>query len=66
MDADIESPWMTREEAANYLRVKPMTISTWGWQGQITPYKHGRNVRYKREEIESLFKAAVDSQEEQA
>jgi len=49
---------MTRLEAAEYLRVKPMTISSWGWEGKITPYKTGRMVRYSRAEIESLLQPA--------
>jgi excisionase family DNA binding protein len=53
-----ESPWMTRQEVADYFKVDPMTIYAWGRNSTLTAYKHGRFIRYRRAEVEALLQPA--------
>lgn len=49
-----ESPWLTKAEAAAYMRVVPRTIDRWVESGRITRYRVGTQVRFKRAELEQL------------
>jgi excisionase family DNA binding protein len=49
--------WMTRAEAAKYLRVSLPTLDRHAAAGRITKYKApgGRAVRFLREELDGLL-----------
>ena len=42
---------LTREEAAEYLRVHPDTVRRWAREGRFPEHKIGGAVRYVREEL---------------
>ena len=47
MARTVESPFMTTEEAARYLRIEPKTLHNMRWRGQGPNYhKHGGRVFY--------------------
>lgn len=50
------SPWMTRAEAAEYLRVGERTIDRWVLEGRITRHKIDglQSVRFRRAELDGL------------
>ena len=44
---------LSREEAADYLGLKPQTLAAWAHQGQGPPYlKLGRAVRYDQTDLD--------------
>jgi excisionase family DNA binding protein len=45
-------PLLTTPEAAEFLAVKPGTLSLWGRQGRIKPVKLGAAVRWRPEDLE--------------
>lgn len=51
-----ETPWLNRQEAADYLRVHPRTLDRWAAKGVVTQYRISgiRSVRYKAAELDSL------------
>jgi excisionase family DNA binding protein len=51
------SPWMTKQEAADYLRVHVHTIDDYIAKGFLTRYHIGdlQSTRLKRSEIEALM-----------
>lgn len=48
--------WLTKEEAAEFLRVRPRTIDRWVAEGLITKHRIAdlQSVRFSREELEAL------------
>ena len=50
------SPYMTVEEAADYLRCKPQRIYDLLSQGRLTPVKDGRRTLVERSEIERYLR----------
>lgn len=47
---------LTRKEAAEYLSVKPQTISSWVYTGRLKPsFGHGRLARYRVEDLEEFL-----------
>jgi excisionase family DNA binding protein len=49
------SPFLTTEEAADLLRVKPRTIQYWEKSGRISALRiSGRGVRFRREDVLAL------------
>ena len=47
------SPFLTREEAANFLRVEPRTLDNWRSAGSGPAYrKHGGRVVYYQPDLE--------------
>lgn len=50
------SPWMTIQEAAEFLRVTEHTIHAWARAGKITKYRVAgfNTVRVKRADIQKL------------
>ena len=61
---DSVTKWLTKDEAADHLRVKPRTIDRWAEQGKITKYKVGdlQSVRFDRDELDRLIKPAADQE----
>lgn len=51
------TPWMTREEAAEYLRFKPRTVDRLVREGKLTRFhtKHGGHPRFRRTEVYALI-----------
>jgi excisionase family DNA binding protein len=52
----ISSPWMTREEAAEYLRVSPFTLDRWVRQGRLQRHRIDglRSARFRQSELDAL------------
>lgn len=50
------SPWLTKNEAAEYMRVHPRTIDDWAKAGRITRHRiEGlQSVRFRRDELDAL------------
>ena len=47
------SPFLTTEEAANYLRLKERTLNNMRWRGEGPHYrKHGGRVMYHKHDLE--------------
>lgn len=58
---DRAAKWLTKSEAAGYLRVGSRTIDRYVDQGRITRYRIGdlRTVRFDREELDALVRPAT-------
>ena len=54
---------ISREEAAYMLGVTPQTVSNWTRNGILRVRKVGRNFRYDRQSIDSLFDSLTDVRE---
>jgi excisionase family DNA binding protein len=56
------SKWLTKEEAADHLRVKPRTIDRWAAVDKIRKYKIDglQSVRFDRDELDRLVVPAAD------
>ena len=53
MGKAIDSPYLTTNEAAQYLRLKPRTLNNMRWRGEGPRYrKHGGKVLYHRRDLE--------------
>jgi len=53
MSTTIESPLLSRREAAAYLGVKPQTLSVWAMTGRRLPVvKIGRLSRYRKSDLD--------------
>ena len=53
MPQPIESPYLTTQEAAQYLRLKIRTLNNMRWRGEGPHYrKHGGKVLYHRRDLE--------------
>ncbi|MBI3393782.1 MAG: helix-turn-helix domain-containing protein [Nitrospirae bacterium] len=50
---DTASPYMTVQDVAAYLRVKPKTIYAWAGEGRIPAVKLNGLLRFRRAEIDS-------------
>ncbi len=50
------SPWMTRQEVADWLRVDPHTVDRWVADGRLTKYQMSdlASYRYSRAEVEAF------------
>lgn len=50
-------PILTKEEAAEFLRVSERTVTNWSNQGIIPVYELGdKSIRYKRKDLEACLK----------
>ena len=59
---DENSPLMTVEDVAEYLRVKPSTVYEWAGNGKLPAVKVGRLWRFHRGQIEAwIQKGGVQS-----
>jgi len=51
--AEINSPYLTAEEAAEYLRLEARTINNMRWRGEGPNFrKHGGKVIYHRDDLD--------------
>lgn len=50
------SPWLSRADAARYARVCLATIDGMVRDGRLEKYKIGRSTKFKRSDIDKLFK----------
>lgn len=52
--------WLTRQEAADRLRVSPHTVDRWTRQGRLTKYKVAdlQSVRFSAEQVDNLVRVA--------
>lgn len=53
----IETPWMTTEEAADYLRTNRRVLEQWARRGVITRWYPGgiRSPRYHKDNLDALM-----------
>ena len=49
-----EDEFITRQNAADILKVSLVTISDWDKKGILTPYRYNTRIRYKKSEIQNL------------
>jgi len=49
------SPWLTLEEAADYLKVSPDTIAAWRNEGKLHPKRLGKRWRYHRPDLDRML-----------
>ncbi len=52
-----QSPFMTVEEVAAYLRVQTSTVYGWKYRGLIGARKHGARLLFHRDEVERFSSA---------
>lgn len=57
----IESPWLTPQEAADYLGIAVGTLRNWTSNGVVPYAKRGGVVRYHREELDHWLRTGVGS-----
>ncbi|MCP3960300.1 MAG: helix-turn-helix domain-containing protein [bacterium] len=58
MRTETTSPFLTTQEAARYLRLRPSTLARWRSVGGGPPFrKFGGRVVYSREELEEYAEA---------
>jgi excisionase family DNA binding protein len=53
----IEKGYLSVDEVARYLGVKPSTIRNWAKEGKITQYKPRRMYWFKKEEIDAWMES---------
>ena len=57
----VEQVWLTRAEAAEYLRVGTRTLDRWVAAGQLPAYRKGqRMTRFRREELDDFMMGRTD------
>lgn len=55
-----KSPYLTAEEAAEFLRVQSRTLRNWRWKGGGPAYrKHGGRVVYHVQELERFSNQGI-------
>jgi len=57
----VPTDFMTLEEVAAYLKVKPQTIYTWAQEKRIPAAKLGKEWRFKKSIIDEWFLHQLDS-----
>lgn len=50
-----KSPFLTVNEVAAFLRIKPNTLYKYTRKRLIKHYQFGRSIRFKREDIDAMF-----------
>lgn len=56
----VPTDFMTLEEVAAYLKVKPQTIYTWAQEKRIPGAKLGKEWRFKKSVIDEWFLQQID------
>ena len=51
--------WMTRDDAAKYLKVSKKTVDRWIAAGKLPAAKQGRVVRLRRDDLDALMLRSV-------
>ncbi len=61
MTTAITSDLLTREQAAEFLAIKPQTLAAWLCTGRypLSVVKIGRSVRYRRSDLERFIESRV-------
>lgn len=54
-------PLMTAKEAAAYLKVHPVTLYVWHRDGKISAERAGRNLRFRKSDLDAWLKRDVDT-----
>ncbi len=54
---DIVGPFMTVQDVADHLRVKPKTVYAWASEGRIPAVKLNGLLRFRRDEIDAWTKS---------
>jgi excisionase family DNA binding protein len=57
------SPFLDIKEAAEFLRVKPMTVYRWAYKKKIPSRKHGRRLVFLESELMSWSTSSVRGQD---
>jgi putative molybdopterin biosynthesis protein len=52
----MDEEFLTVEEIAKRLKVKPFTVRDWVRKGELPAYKVGRSLRVKKEDFEQFLK----------
>jgi putative molybdopterin biosynthesis protein len=52
----LEDEFLTVEEIAKQMKVKPFTVRDWLRKGELQGYKVGRTIRIKRKDFEEFLK----------
>lgn len=52
------TPWLTIDEAADYLRCAKQRLYDLASSGELTPHKDGRRSLYRREQLDAHLEAA--------
>lgn len=62
MSIDTATKWLTREEAAQRLRVSPHTVDRYARDGKLMKHKVAgtQSVRFLAEEVDALVQPALD------
>lgn len=65
----ITSPWLTREEAAAYLKVNERTLDRYRQDGHVQAHKLAgtQSIRYRRDDLDAMLKpvpAVADTSED--
>lgn len=56
MDGNIEKPvWLSKAEAADYLKVGQSTINRWVDQGRLSAMKLGKFLRFLESDLQELI-----------
>lgn len=61
-DKTNNDPLLNRQEAAEYLRVKPGTLAVWDCTKRydLKPVRFGRSVRYRRSELDKFLGSQLE------
>lgn len=62
------SPWMNRQEAAEYLRISPPSLDRWMREGRVKFYKAAgqRSVRFRRDDLDAVMEVQTPAQNDDA
>ena len=64
MDKRIEDNYISLEEAANYLNIKPVTLRKWIKQNKDLPaHQIGRLLKFKRSELDEWVQSGKSAME---
>lgn len=53
---EAESEYLTVKEVGKLLSVSRVTLNTWGKNGKLKPVSMGRNLRYRKSDVNNLMK----------
>lgn len=53
----MEIEWLSNEEAAEVLGIKPRTLDNWCTNGKIPYYRPGAKRRFKREDLDAFIES---------
>lgn len=59
-------PILTRQETAALFKVSVRTLERWEEAGTLVPFRIGKNVRYRREDVDGLLAKSTDEGQKSA